>query len=70
MQRRKNLEFDIDSDLGFYYWADLVEKNEVKSVWICAKNILKVELLVPYEYGDQKNCISVYGNYFIGYYSN
>lgn len=70
MQRRKNLEFDIDSDLGFYYWADLVEKNEVKSVWICAKNILKDELLVPYEYGDQKNCISVYGNYFIGYYSN
>ncbi len=65
-----DINFNTESDLGSLYWAASIKENELLSIWTCNKDILEDDLLKAYEYGDQKNYTSVYGNYFIGYYSN
>lgn len=65
-----DINFNTESDMGNYYWAASIKDNKLLSVWVCNKDILEDDLLKVYEYGDQRNYISVYGNYFIGYYSN
>lgn len=62
--------FIASAELGVIYWAVSVRDNKVQSAWSCNKDILEEKLLKPYEYGDQKNYLTVYGNRFIGYYDN
>lgn len=65
-----DINFNTESDLGSLYWAASIKENELLSIWTCNKDILEDDLLKAYEYGDQKDYTSVYGNHFIGYYSN
>lgn len=65
-----DVEFETESDMGNIYWAVLVADNRVNYTWTCSKDILEDSKLIPYNYGDQKDLISVYGRRFIGYYSS
>lgn len=65
-----DMEFETGSDMGNIYWAVSVTDNRVNYTWTCSKDILDDSKLVPYNYGDQKDFISVYCRKYIGYYSS
>ena len=65
-----DVEFETESDIEYIYWAAFVTNNKVDCTWTCSKDILDDSKLIPYNYGEQKDLLSVYGRHFIGYYSS